>query len=94
MFPNGKLFVRTFAGVQEPEQILFASLHQADGRFPHFSRGVQCTCNALMSVIQGNASTKGSIADGLQSFVEVKLHQFVAIQKRLVGYFSDGFRYR
>ena len=38
-------------------EILFASLSQSDKRFPDFSRGVQCTCNALMSIIQENAST-------------------------------------
>ena len=45
--------------LQHPKftEIFFASLSQSDKRFPDFSRGVQCTCNALMSIIAKNAST-------------------------------------
>ena len=38
-------------------EIIFASFSQSDRMFPDFSRGVQCTCNALMSIIQENANT-------------------------------------
>ncbi|XP_062570615.1 uncharacterized protein LOC134232646, partial [Saccostrea cucullata] len=36
---------------------LFGTINQANNVFPSFSRGVQCTCNALMSIILQNAST-------------------------------------
>ncbi|XP_062590040.1 uncharacterized protein LOC134251654 [Saccostrea cucullata] len=44
---------------------LFGTINQASNLFPAFSRGVQCTCNALMSIILQNASTSSELDEVL-----------------------------
>ncbi|XP_062614791.1 uncharacterized protein LOC134276564 [Saccostrea cucullata] len=48
-----------------PVTKLFATINQASNLFPPFSRGVQCTCNALMSIILKSASTSAELDEVL-----------------------------
>lgn len=48
---------------QETSKMVFASVNQANDIFPSVSRGVQCTCNALMAIIQHNANTTQELDD-------------------------------
>lgn len=44
---------------------LFGTINQASDLFPAFSRGVQCTCIALMSIVLQNASTSAELDEVL-----------------------------
>lgn len=48
---------------QETSKMVFALVNQANYIFPSVSRGIQCTCNALMAIIQHNANTIQEIDD-------------------------------
>lgn len=43
--------------------MVFALVNQANDIFPSVSRGIQCTCNALMAIIQHNANTTQELDD-------------------------------
>lgn len=58
---------------QETSKMVFASVNQAN-IFPRVSRGVQCTCNALMAIIQHNANTTQELDDILFAFWRITIH--------------------